>query len=166
MSSTISTEVPPASMSDSEGTAARDPVDPSLSSWIPSDGCTTFIRSVSCGGFLTLLDGEVVLAPLTGRGGLHWTCVEFKGWFGFRNTTSKKFLCHISGGRLKCTAGEGEKWGHFTITPVAGKGYIMQMCHWWDLGSVVAVEEHGTKTLGRWGEKLADGVVWEFIEVS
>ncbi|KAH7398932.1 hypothetical protein DE146DRAFT_512302 [Phaeosphaeria sp. MPI-PUGE-AT-0046c] len=144
---------------------AQFPMDRSLFSWIPSDGCISIIRSVSCGGLLTLLDGEIILAPLSGRGSIHWTCVEFEGWFGFRNTATSKFLCHVRGGKLKCTAGDGEKWRHFTITPVAGKGYIMQMCDWWVLKSVIAVEDHGKKTLGRWGDKLADGVVWGFIQV-
>lgn len=42
------------------------------SSSIPSHNFTFVIRSISSGHVITLLDGQVVLAPPGGRGSIHW----------------------------------------------------------------------------------------------
>src|SRR6266487_2794649 len=55
----------------------RDPFGgpiPSSSS-VPWPGSTFIIRSVSSGQVITLLDGQIVLAPPGGRGSIHWACV-------------------------------------------------------------------------------------------
>jgi len=140
--------------------------DPSSPDWVVSDGSTVIIRSVSCGNVLTLLNGHVVLAPFGGHGSSLWACVETKGWFGFRNCVSNKFICHGSDGRLKCSAEQHDSWRHFTITPVPNQGYIMQMLDWWTLRPVVIDAENGLQKLGRTGDKLSEGVVWKFLEVS
>jgi hypothetical protein len=100
---------------------------------IPSHDFTFIIRSVSSGHVITLLDGQVVLAPRDGRGSIHWMCRESQGWLGFRNPVSNKFLTHGWNGRLECSAEEQSKMRHFTITPVSNGGYIMQMLEWWTL---------------------------------
>jgi hypothetical protein len=136
-------------------------------SCVPSHGSTVIIRSVTCANVLTLLDGQVVLAPSGGRGSIHWTCVETEGWFGFRNRVSNKFICHGGGdGRLKCTAEQHDRWRHFTITPVPERGYVMQMLDWWKLRPIVVNAEDGLRTLGRTGDKLSEGIVWEFVKVE
>src|SRR2546421_11330502 len=61
---------------------------------VPWPGSTFIIRSVSSGKVLTLLDGQVVLGLLGGRGSIHWECVETSGWLGFRNLVTGKFLGH------------------------------------------------------------------------
>lgn len=137
-----------------------------LRSWVPSHGSTVIIRSTSCGNVITLLGGDVVLAPLGGRGSIHWTCVETEGWFGFRNRVTNKFLCHGWDARLKCSAEEHDKWRHFTITPVPKGGYIMQMLDWWVLRPIVVNAERGLQKLGRTGNRLSEGMVWEFIRVE
>jgi hypothetical protein len=140
--------------------------DHGLRSWVPSHGSTVIIRSISCGNVITLLDGHTVLAPLGGRGSMYWTCVESEGWFGFRNRVSDKFLCHGWDARLKCSAQQHDGWRHFTITPVPKGGYIMQMLDWWTLRPIVVNAENGLQKLGRTGNKLSEGIVWEFIEVE
>lgn len=135
-----------------------------LPSWVPSHGSTVIIRSLSCGNVLTLLDGQVVLAPPGGRGSILWTCIETEGWFGFRDCVSAKFICHGRDGRLKCSAEQDDKWRHFTITPVPKEGYIMQMLDWWTLRPIVIDAQNGLQMLGRTGNKLSEGIVWNFLE--
>lgn len=136
---------------------------PSLSS-IPSDGCTVIIRSVSSGHVITFVDGNVVLAPPGGRGSILWKCVESDGWIGFRNCVTNKFLCHDGNGMLKCEAEHHGKWRHFTITPMRKGGYILQMADWWTLRPVVLNEENGLQKLGRTGQTLSQGIIWEFVD--
>jgi hypothetical protein len=133
-------------------------------SWVPSHGSTVIIRSISCGNVLTLLDGHIVLAPPSGRGSILWTCIETEGWFGFRDCVSAKFICHGWDGRLKCSAEQHDGWRHFTITPVPKGGYIMQMLDWWTLRPVVINVQNGLQMLGRTGNKLSEGIVWNFLE--
>lgn len=132
---------------------------------VPSHDFTFIIRSVSSGHVITLLDEQVVLAPPGGPGSIHWACIETEGWLGFRNRTSNRFLCH-DGGRLKCLAKQQDKWRHFTVTPVPKGGYIMQMLDWWTLRPIVIDVEKGLRTLGRTGDKLSDGIIWEFIMIE
>lgn len=134
--------------------------------WVPSHGSTVIIRAVSSENVLTLLDGSVVLAPIGSRGSIHWSCVEREGWLGFRNCSSNKFICHGWDGRLKCTAEERDGWRHLTLTPVPKGGYIMQMLDWWVLRPIVLSPEKGLQKLARTGNKLSDGVVWEFINAE
>ncbi|OAG01842.1 uncharacterized protein CC84DRAFT_242146 [Paraphaeosphaeria sporulosa] len=136
------------------------------SSGVPSDGSTVIIRSISSGHVITLLDGQVVLASPGGRGSIHWSCVETEGWLGFRNRISNKFLCHDWNGRLKCSAEQSSSWRHFTITPIPKGGYVMQMLDWWTLRPVVINPEQGLQKIGRTGNKLAEGIIWEFIKVE
>ena len=142
-----------------------DPVkDHASPSWVPSNGSTVIIRSISCGNVLTLLDGNIVLAPPSGRGSILWTCIETKGWFGFRSCVSGKFICHGPDARLKCTAEERDGWRQFTITPVPKGGYVMQMLDWWTLRPIVINAQNGLQKLGRTGNKLSEGIVWTFLE--
>ncbi|KAJ4299328.1 hypothetical protein N0V90_004573 [Kalmusia sp. IMI 367209] len=135
-------------------------------SGVPSQNSTVIIRSISSGHVITLLDGQVVLASPGGRGSIHWACVETEGWMGFRNCVSNKFLCHDWNGRLKCSAEQHDAWRHFTITPVPKGGYIMQMLDWWTLRPIVINAEKGLQKIGRTGNKLSEGIVWEFIKVG
>ena len=137
---------------------------------IPRHGCTYILRATSWddgNSVLTLVDGSVVLvARGTTHGSIYWECVETQGWFGWRNCSSSRFVCHDGNGRLKCTAGLGSGWRQFTVTPVPKGGYVMQMLDWWTLRPVVVDPERGLRKLGRNGDKLSEGVVWEFIKVE
>jgi hypothetical protein len=92
--------------------------------------------------------------------------VETEGWIGFRNRVSKEFLCHGWDAGLKCSAKQDDRWRHFTITPVPKGGYIMQMLDWWTLRPIVINAENGLRKLGRVGNKLSEGITWEFIKVE
>jgi hypothetical protein len=136
-------------------------------SYVPSYGSTILIRSSETGH---LHDGHITLASPNSRGSTIWHCVESDGWLRFRNKVTGKFLCHCRGDpRLYCSAKEGTSLRHFTITPVSGGGngrYILQMADWWTLRPVVVFVEAGVQRLGRTGDKLADGEVWEFVRVG
>ncbi|KAI2477971.1 hypothetical protein Ptr902_10654 [Pyrenophora tritici-repentis] len=133
---------------------------------VPTHGSTYIIRAVSSENVMTLLDGQVILAPIGSRGCIYWTCVETEGWLGFRSCSSKKFICYDWHARLKCTAEQKDGHRQFTITPVPKGGYIMQMLDWWRLRPIVLNPENGAQKLARTGDMLSDGIVWEFIKAE
>jgi hypothetical protein len=135
------------------------------SSSVPWPGSTFIIRSVSSGHVITLLDGEIVLAPLGGRGSFHWACVETKGWLGFRNVVSGRFLGHADNGKLRCSAGRHQSWENFCVRMRPEGGYVLLMTHFERLWHVGIKNEKGVERLAKIGDGANDGLVWEFIKV-
>jgi hypothetical protein len=130
---------------------------------VPWPGSTFIIRSVSSGQVITLLDGQIVLAPLGGRGSIHWACMETKGWLGFRNHVSGGFLGHDKHGNLRCTASWHQTWEYFCVRMRPEGGYVLLMTHWdglWHVG----IKEHGK--LAKCGEGGSYGTIWEFVKVE
>ncbi|KAI9778546.1 MAG: hypothetical protein M1816_004022 [Peltula sp. TS41687] len=125
----------------------HDPFGDAKSSYssVPWPGSTFIIRCVSSGHVITLLDGQIVLAPPGGRGSIHWACVETKGWFGFRN--------HVSG------------WENFCVRMRPEGGYVLLMTHFETLWHVGIKVEQEVEKLAKIEYKGSDGIVWEFVEV-
>lgn len=131
----------------------------------PWPDSTFIIRSVSSGHVITLRDGQIVLAPPGGKGSIHWTCVETKGWLGFQNSVSGRFLGHDKNGKLRCSAEEHKGWENFCVRPTPEGGFVLLMTHFerlWYVGSIV---EQGVERLAKIGDR-SDGILWEFIEVT
>jgi len=144
---------------------ARDDFAPSNSS-VPWPNRTFIIRSLSSSHVLTLLDGKVLLAPPgSGHASIHWTCVETKGWLGFRNYSSGKFLGYGIGGDLRCAAGRQGDWENFCVRLRPDGGYVMLVTHWDRLWHVGMKMVRGVEVLAKVGEGGSDGVVWEFVKV-
>lgn len=154
----------PAATNDDMATAQPETSDCSRN--VPSDGLTVIIRCITSGQVITLVDGHVVLASPGGRGSIHWECVESEGWYGFRDVVSNKFLCHGWDGRINCSAEQHNGWRHFTVTPMAEGGFIMQMLDWWTLRPVVVAPENGLQKIARTGDRLSKGIRWEFVNVT
>lgn len=134
------------------------------SSSVPWPGSTFIIRSVDSGYVITLLDGQIVLEPPGGRGSIHWACVESKGWLGFQNPVSGKFLGHDRNGILYCSAMRHQGWENFCVRMRPEGGYVLLMTHFerlWYVGSKV---EHGVEKLAK-VENMDNGIVWEFVKV-
>jgi hypothetical protein len=135
------------------------------SSSTPWPGSTFIIRSAASGHVITLLDGEIVLASPGGRGSFHWACVESKGWLGFRNVVSGRFLGHAENGRLRCSAGRHQGWENFCVRLRPDGGYVLLMTHFERLWHVGFKNERGTERLAKVGDGGTNGLVWEFIKV-
>ncbi|RDL39132.1 Uncharacterized protein BP5553_03472 [Venustampulla echinocandica] len=119
------------------------------SSSVPWPGSTFLIRSVESGHMITLLDGQVVLAPPGGRGYIHWECVETKGWLGFRDCGSSSFLGHNGNGRLRCSAKRQDGWENFCVRMRPEGGYVLLMTHWERLWQVGTNLERGVESLAK-----------------
>ena len=132
-------------------------------SLVPWPGSTYIIRSVSSGHLMTLLDGQVLLTQAGGRGSIHWRCVETKGWLGFQNTVSGKFLGHDKNRKLSCFAGRHREWEYFCSRPRPEGDCVLLMQHWDSLWQVGIQEEQGEEKLAKIED--GDGVGWEFLEV-
>lgn len=142
----------------------QDPLDDvKLSpSSVPWPGSTFIIRSVLSGHVLTLCDGQVVMASPGTRGSIHWECMDFKGWLGFRNTVSGRFLGHDANGKLRCVADRPQEWEKFCVRMTPEGGYVLLMTHWERLWQVGFTLERGVQKLAKIGEA---GIVWEFVKV-
>lgn len=140
-------------------------VDSSTSS-VPGPGFTFIIRSVSCGRVITLLDGQIVLTQPDGCGSIHWACVETKGWLGFQNLVSGKFLGHNIHGRLCCSAERHWGWERFEVRQRREGDYVLLMTNYEDLWPVGIKVEQGVEYLAKINEGGSGGIIWEFIEVN
>jgi hypothetical protein len=135
------------------------------SSSVPWPGSTFILRSAASGHVVTLLDGQVVLAPPGGRGSIHWDCVEAKGWLGFRNNVSGRSLGHDAAGRLCCSAERHQGWENFCARLRPDGGYVLLMTHYerlWQVGTKVV---NGVDMLAKMDLRQPDGIVWEFVKV-
>ena len=132
---------------------------------VPWPGSTYIIRSVSSGHMITLLEGNVVLTQPGGRGAIQWKCVETKGWLGFQNTVSGKFLGHGRFDDLICKANHHMLWEWFSTRMKPDGGCILLMTHFERLWHVGIKQEHGGEKLAKIGDGGSGGILWEFIEV-
>jgi len=135
------------------------------SSAVPWPGSTFIIRSAVTGQVITLRDGQIVLDQPGDRGSIRWACVENKGWIGFQNPVSGKFLGHDSQGRLRCEAVRHQGWENFCVRMKPEGGFILLMTHFerlWQVG--IKVEQSGER-LAKIENGETDGIVWEFVKV-
>ena len=135
------------------------------SSSVPWPGSTFIIRSVSSGHVITLLDGQIVLTQPGGRGSIYWACVETKGWLGFQNPVSGRFLGHDAKGRLCCSAARHQGWENFSVRMRPEGGYVLLMTHFERLWHVGITVDQEMEKLTKIGDGGSDGIVWDFIKV-
>lgn len=104
-----------------------------------------------------------MLAPPGGPGSIRWACVETKGWLGFRDINSGRFLGHDSRGRLQCKAERQQGWENFCVRMTPEGGYLLLMTHFERLWHVGIEMEQGVQKLAKIGER--NGTIWEFVSV-
>ncbi len=143
----------------------RDPSGGASPFLVPWPGSNFIIRSVSSGQVITLLEGHIVLAEPGGRGSIDWACVETKGWLGFRNVVSGKFLGHDVEGRLCCSAERHHLWEAFCVRMRPQGGCVMLMTHYERLWHVGIKVEHGRERLAKIEDGGSGGIVWEFVQI-
>jgi hypothetical protein len=132
---------------------------------VPEPGSTFIIRSVSSRHIITLLKGQVVLAPPGSFGSPHWECVKTEGWLGFRNVASYGLLGRDGQWLLCCSVKWHREWEKFHIESRSEGGYVLLMTHWGKLRPVGIKEEKGEKKLAMIENGSTNGIVWEFVEV-
>ncbi|KAF1987682.1 hypothetical protein K402DRAFT_403372 [Aulographum hederae CBS 113979] len=80
---------------------------------VPQHGSTFIISHVLTRQLITLLRGELVLAPSNSLGSSHWECIEVEGGFGFRNVVSGRLLGRNRQWGLICEAHKPYEWEKF-----------------------------------------------------
>ncbi|KAJ2896165.1 hypothetical protein MKZ38_005772 [Zalerion maritima] len=131
--------------------------------------CTDKIVTVDDNGAVNLMSPQGSFSLyrhglLTTDGSSHWECVESKGWLGFRNAESGRYLGHDHGGNLVNRAVDHKGWENFVSEHSADGGYILKMTHYerlWHLG--VVGESEGEPRLAKMDYGIP--LVWEFIKV-
>ena len=132
---------------------------------VPWPGSTFIIRSVSSGQVIMLLDGQIVLTQPGDRGSIKWVCVETKGWLGFKNDVSGKFLGHDSKGNLCCKAGQHKGYENFEVRMRPEGGCVLLMTHHERLWHVGIKVDQGVEKLAKIGDGGSAGIVWEFTKI-
>ncbi|KAK5100051.1 hypothetical protein LTR70_008013 [Exophiala xenobiotica] len=135
------------------------------SSSVPWPGSTFIIRCATSGHVVTLLNGEITLAAPGRLDSIRWTCVETKGWLGFQNPVSGKFLGHDNNGRLICSADRHLGWENFCARMKPEGGYVLLMTHQERLWHVGVREEQGLEKLAKIGDGASGATVWDFVKV-
>ena len=133
---------------------------------VPWPGSLFIIRSVTSGHVITLHDGHIALAPPGGPGSIHWECVETKGWLGFRNNVSGKYLGHDKKGNLCCSVDKHQGWEYFNARARPEGGCVLLMQHWESLKHVGMKVEQGVEKLAKIGDGGDGGMVFEFLKVE
>lgn len=132
---------------------------------VPWPGSIFNIRCISSGHVITLLEGQIVLNQPGGRGSIEWECVETKGWLGFRNVVSGKFLGHDKNGRLWCSVERHQGWEYFCARMRPDGGCILLMTHFERLWHVGIKVEQCVEKLAKIEGGSSDSIVWEFVQV-
>ncbi|RDL31995.1 uncharacterized protein BP5553_09397 [Venustampulla echinocandica] len=157
--------IPPDLTDDNDGPPSRASYPISYS--IPEPGSTFIIRSVWSRNIITLLMGQVVLAPPEDNfGSPHWECIETNGCLGFRNIASGRFLGRNNQWLLCCSVNWHQEHEKFHIRSRPEGGYILLMTHWGKLRPVGMKDEKGEKKLAMVESGNTNGIVWEFVEVD
>ncbi|KAF2702766.1 hypothetical protein K504DRAFT_464898 [Pleomassaria siparia CBS 279.74] len=137
---------------------------------IPWPGSTFIIRSISDGHVITLLNGEITLAPPGGFGAYRWECVEARGWLGFREHASALFLGHDDQGNIACFGKKHLEWENFSVRMKPDGGYVLLAAHGekhrdglWPLG--IKKDKQGVVRLVRFKGPLINAMSWGFCKV-
>ncbi|THV44777.1 hypothetical protein BGAL_0581g00050 [Botrytis galanthina] len=140
----------------------------------PLPNFTYQIRASSSGKFLASNSGVVTLVgPRSGKNpGIHWKCIEIKGWLHFQNTASGCFLGHNFWDDIVCTASAADGWERVTTRHVPEGGYYLLLTHWerlWKVGikggKLAKLGEGETGGFAFTGEGEGDVIAWEFLRI-
>ena len=145
----------------------QDPLDSAVPGvlLVPWPGSIFIIRTADTKRVLTLIDGQITLTEHDSRGSIYWECVETKGWLGFRNTVSGKFLGHDSKGKLSCSADRHQGWENFCFRMRPEGGCVLLMTHYERLWHVGLKHEQSVEKLAKIGDGGSNGIIWEFEKV-
>ncbi|PVH95776.1 hypothetical protein DM02DRAFT_480591, partial [Periconia macrospinosa] len=94
---------------------------------VPIPGSFYLIQCTRNEKLLTFFKGQIVLIAMGGQHRTRWECVEKKGWLGFRDLSSYKFLGYDEGGELCCKFAPQDLWESFQVRPTADGHYHLLM---------------------------------------
>ncbi|CAN9180154.1 unnamed protein product [Alternaria alternata] len=137
----------------------------------PWPGRTYIIRSHENGQVITFLDGKIVLDKPGGLGTFRWRCVEKKGWLGFRDPASARFLGYDEHGYLRCLMDHHQDYEYMCPRKRPEGGYVLLMLlkkkeELVPLGVQTQETENGVQQKLKTVKWDSGGIVWDFIEVS
>ncbi|XP_014557167.1 hypothetical protein COCVIDRAFT_97711 [Bipolaris victoriae FI3] len=140
----------------------------SFQSSIPWPGRTFIIRSHDTGQVITFLDGEIILDKPGGFGTFRWRCVERRGWLGFRDPVSARYMGYDSRGWIRCAVDKHNDWEYICVRKRPEGGYVLLVLVENKL-LPMGVCSQETGGVVRQRVKIRDwnseGIVWDFIEV-
>lgn len=132
---------------------------------IPWPGSTFIISCLSSEHVITFLGGRIILAPPGSHGSFRWQCVEVKGWLGFRDPVSGKFLGYDKYRKLVCMVEKHDEWERFCVRLRPDGGYVLLMTDWEKLAPIVCQTGREDGPLEKKVAAVSDGMAWKFIKV-
>jgi hypothetical protein len=111
----------------------------------------------------------MILDKPGGLGTYRWECVEKKGWLGFQDPVSAKYLGYDSEGWIRCAADAHNDWEYICPRKRPEGGYVLLVLVRKEL---VPLGVHRQKTEKGWEQRIkikdrnASAIVWDFSEVS
>lgn len=127
----------------------------------PWPGSTYIIVDRAQGRAITMIDGRLSLeSDACATGSCHWVCIENKGWFGFRNTASGKYMGHDGRKNIYAAKDRHQAWEFWVARPCPDGGYLLLTTHY-DLLLKMRIADDGRSLVTR----EEGGTVWEFIKV-
>jgi hypothetical protein len=135
--------------------------DNSVRDAVPWPGSTYIIVDRAGGRAITMIDGRLSLeTDACATGSATWVCIENKGWFGFRNTASGKYMGHDGRKNIYAVKNHHQAWEFFIARPCPDGGYLLLTTHY-DLLLKMRIGDDGRSLVAR----EDGGSVWEFIKV-
>ncbi|KAG9193760.1 hypothetical protein G6011_03795 [Alternaria panax] len=135
----------------------------------PWPGRTYIIRSYESGQVITFLDGKIVLDKPGGLGTFRWRCVEKKGWLGFRDPASARYLGYYQRGWIRCLVDHHQDWEYICPRKRPEGGYLLLALvkeELVPLGVQTQESENGVEQKVKVVKWDSGDIVWDFIEVS
>jgi hypothetical protein len=135
---------------------------------VPWPGRTFMIQSRANGQVITFLNGEIILDKPGGLGTYRWRCVESKGWMGFQDPASAKYIGYNKDESIRCTVDKHEHWEYLCPRKRPEGGYLILVFVMETLipiGVRPISAENGVQQKVRILDWKSDGIVWDFIEV-
>ncbi len=139
-----------------------------LHSSTPWSGRVFIIRSRENEQVITFLDGQIILDKPGGLGTYRWRCVEKKGWLGFRDPASARYLGYDSEGWIRCAADAHNDWEYICPRKRPEGGYVLMALVRKEL---LPLGVHQQKTEKGWEQRIkirdwnSSAIVWDFTEV-
>ncbi|KAI1158284.1 hypothetical protein F5B18DRAFT_101354 [Nemania serpens] len=129
----------------------------------PTPGRTYMIRHLGLGKTVSVKGGHLSLEHYDPHAGCYWNCVENRGWLGFSETVSGKYLGRNEKRAFSATVNAHSLWGSFVVTGHENGGYYLRWLDGLTLLRWVGVGGDGQTLI--YSASSAKAAIWEFVEV-
>ena len=133
---------------------------------VPVPGHVNIIKDVTTKRVIALHEGKIILTEPDWRDSFYWACTEVKGWLGFKNTVSGRYLGHNLQGWIVCSANEQKGWEFFLPRVMPNRSYLLSMTHYDELRHLNSKIDKGTVRLTKLEDDETEQKQWQFLKMD